>query len=167
MKTLPGTFRLLGLIILVAAMVIALRALAQNASPRKWPPNPGHCQEPTTVPTPVPGLKFKKITSRRVLKNDSDQGEADFAALLCNGNYSADNGNLIHFRHKNGQYGEHCLPRDCADVAGRDIKTDQVIASKTAKSVEAGELTAIGAHVTIQIVGQTQADVDAVLNQLQ
>ena len=91
------------------------------------------------------------------------EGEAEFAALLCNGHYDAAKGNIIHFKHGNANLGEHCLPKDCSDFAQATIKTDKVIVSEAADP----ELTVIQAHATIQIACPTQGDIDAVLTLLQ
>ena len=167
MKTLSGTAKLVILAALAVAVAITFRAFAQApASPRKWPPKPGTCKEPPTLPHS--DAKFiKKITPRRPLKKMSNEGEAEFAALLCNGHYDGANGNIIHMRHLDSKNGEHCLPKDCSDFADLSIKTDKVIASETAKKIEAGELTVIQPHVTIVIASPTQDDINAVLNLLQ
>ena len=167
MKTLSGTVKLVVLVALAVAVAITFRAVAQTAaSPRKWPPKPGTCKEPSTLPKPNAPF-VKTIQPRRHLKKMTDQGEAEFAALLCNGRYDAAKGNIIHFKHSNANNGEHCLPQDCADFAQLNIKTDKVIVSETAKRIDAGELTVIQAHATITIACPTQDDVDAVMNLLQ
>jgi hypothetical protein len=166
MKNLSGTIKLVVLVAVALLVVITLGAFAQSPKSHRWPPKPGACKEPSTLP-PTNAPIVEKITKRRHLKKMTPEGEAEFAALLCNGRYDAANGNIIHMRHLDPKNGEHCLPRDCSDFAELSIKTDKVIASETAKGIEAGELTVIQAHATIQIAAPAQKDIDAVLNLLQ
>ena len=165
MKTLSGTFRLVVLAVLAVGVIITLRAFAQPTSQRKWPPTPGNCKSVAQLP-PINAPKSFEIPNRRELKNNTPQGEADFAALLCNGHYDAAWGNRIHFVHADAHNGQHCLPQDCADFAQASIKTDKVIVSDTVKKGPERELTSIQFHSTQQIAAQTQSDIDAVINLL-
>jgi hypothetical protein len=165
MKTLSGTFRLVVLAALAVGVVITLHAFAQPASQRKWPPKPGNCKPVAQLP-PINAPHSIQISNRRELKDNSDQGEAAFAALLCNGHYDSAWGNRIHFIHKNANLGQHCLPQDCSDFAQASIKTDKVIVSDAAKNGPERELTSIQFHATQQVACQTQADLDAVVNLL-
>jgi len=162
MKNLSGTIKLVVLVAVALLVVVTLRAFAQSPKSHRWPPKPGTCKEPSSAPQPNAPF-VKKITPHHPLKKMTDEGEAEFAALLCNGHYDAAKGNIIHFKHRNSSLGEHCLPQNCSDFAQASIKTDKVIVSEAADP----ELTVIQAHATIQIACQSQDDIDAVLRLLQ
>ena len=146
--------------------VIGLCVCSQTPVEHRWPPSYGNCKEVATLP-PIHAPKFAKIKTRRVLVKDNDEGEKEFIALLCNGNYKAEWGNRIQLVHGNAKYGAHCLPQDCSEFAQTTIKTDKVIVSEKAKRAADDELTSIGRHVTQQVASQTQGEVDAVLKLLQ
>jgi hypothetical protein len=162
MKNLSGTIKLVVLVAVALLVVVTLRAFAQSPKSHRWPPKPGTCKAPSNLPQPNAPF-VKNIPNHRPLKKMTDEGEAEFAALLCNGHYDAAKGNIVHFKHRSSGLGEHCLPRDCSDFAQASIKTDKVIVSEAADT----ELTLIQPHVSIQIACPTQNDVDAVLKLLQ
>jgi len=146
--------------------VIGLCVCSQTPVVHHWPPNYGQCKEEATLPRPHAPY-VQKIKIRRVLVKDNEEGEKEFIALLCNGNYKAEWGNRIRLVHGNAKYGAHCLPQDCPEFAQTTIKTDRVIVSEKAKRAADDELTSIGRHVTQQVASQTQPDVDKVLSLLQ
>src|SRR5438309_8927467 len=98
MKNLSGTIKLVVLVAVALLVVVTLRAFAQSPKSHRWPPKPGTCKEPSSLPH-ANAQYVEKITPRRPLKKMTDQGEAEFAALLCNGHYDAAKGNIIHFKH--------------------------------------------------------------------
>jgi hypothetical protein len=152
MKSLSGKFQLVALGAIGVGAVLTLRAFAQPPSSEKF---------------------VLRINSHHSLKNSTDAGETAFAALLCNGHYTAAKGNQMKMKHGNAQKPDNEYPRDCGSSgsaagpgAQLEIKTDKVIVSETAKRIEAGELTVIQAHATIQIACPGPGDIKAVLDQL-
>src|SRR5207248_11651493 len=101
------------------------------------------------------------ILTSRLLKKDNEDGEKEFAALLCNGHYNAQWGTRIHMIHQNAYLGSHCLPQDCSDSAQASIKTEKVIVSEKAKAIAHEPLTSITRYETRQNVTQMQPDLDA------
>jgi len=144
--------------------VIGLSVCAQGPGHR-WPPTPGHCRD-AAIPHHTTRF-YKKILTRSLLKKDNEDGEKEFAALLCNGHYNAEWGTRIHMIHQNAYLGSHCLPQDCSDFAQASIKTEKVIVSEKAKAIADEPLTSITRHVTQQIVAQNQPDLDAALSKVE
>src|SRR5713226_7112318 len=133
MKNLSPKSKVVALLAISAAAAFVLQTFGQSTKSHRWPPKVGNCKEPSNLPQANAPF-VKKIAPRRHLKKMTDAGEAEFAALLCNGHYDAAKGNLIHFKHGNANLGEHCLPLDCSDFAQLSIKTDKVIVSEAAKN---------------------------------
>lgn len=172
MKALSGTVKFVALAGVAVAAIITLRTFAQTSSSTptltdpKMPPEPDASQATFVL----------KIKNRHLLKDDSDAGEAAFAALLSNGHYETAKGNRIHLRHRRAQWGEHYFPQDRASWpppspppsphAQLNIKTDKVTVSEAARSLANGELTSISPHVTQLVASHNAADITAVLDQL-
>jgi hypothetical protein len=134
----------------------------------------GFAQAPATTPTPTeppdpPESHEKfvlKIKPRHPLKDGTKDGEKAFKDLLNNGKYSEAKGNKVHMRHTRAEENDEYLPTGAGTSSKLDIKTDKVTTSQTAKNIEAGELTVIGPHVTIQVASSSPTDIKAVLDQL-
>jgi hypothetical protein len=163
MKNLSVTIKLVVSVAVALLVVVTLRTFAQSPKSPRWPPKPGNCKEPSSLPQANAPF-VKNIPTHRPLKKMTDEGEAEFAALLCNGHYDAAKGNIIHFKHRNSQWGAHCLPQDCSDVTQLGIKTDNVVVSEAAK--DEAELTLIQPHVSIQLATPSSADIKAVMDML-
>ena len=164
--------RTVSLILLATAALSALIVLRSFAQPT-----------PTPTPTPVPlGTEqfVLRIKNEHPLKKQDTAGALEFARLVCNGTYEASKKNSITLRLKNpetGQKEKYQLPEDCGSLptptpspksgAELRIKTDKVVISAAAKSLENEELTAIAPHVTQQISVRNLADVTAVITLLE
>jgi hypothetical protein len=160
MKTLSGTVKLVVLAAVAVVVAITLRAFAQSA-PKPTPTEPPEPADPAASREQF----VLKIKPRRLLPTSTT--EKAFKDLLNNGNYSAAKGNKVHMRHtKWPAEPDECLPTGTVCSSTLDIQTDKVTASETAKSIEAGELTVIGPHVTIQVASSSPADIKAVMDLL-
>jgi hypothetical protein len=157
MKTLSGTVKLVVLAAVAVVTAFALRGFAQSApSPTQTePPDPPEAHEKFVL----------KIKPRHSLKDGSEKGEAAFKALMNNGKYPAAKGNKVHLRHAKAGQNDEYLPSGAA-TSNLEIKTDKVTASQTALEIEAGELTVIQPHVTVQIASPSAYDMKAVLDQM-
>lgn len=159
MKTLSGTVKFVVFPAIAIGAAVALHGFAQTPTPTEPPdpPDPPESHEPFVL----------KIKPRHLLADRSPAGETAFKLLLNNGNYSAAKGNKLHMRHtKWPTEKDEYLPTGAATSSKLDIKTDKVTASKTAKNIEAEELTVIGPHVTIQVACSNPGDIKKVLDLL-
>jgi hypothetical protein len=145
----PIKFAILAAVAVVAAFT--LRGFAQSA-PNKPPPS----QEKfvLTINTPHP------------LKDGSKDGEKAFKYLLNNGKYPKAKGNQVHMKHADANEPDEDLPNGAGASSKLEIQTDKVTVSEIAKNIEAGELTLIQPHVTIQVASKSPADIKAVLDLL-
>src|ERR1700716_2332423 len=155
MKKLSGSIKTVGLVAVAVVAAFALRGFAQStpAPSETEPPMPPESQEKFVL----------KIKHRHPLKDSSKAGEDAFKALLNNGKYGAATGNKVHLRHSKAQEKDEQLPAGAA-TSKLEITTDKVVVSETAKDIEAGELTLIQVHVTIQVASKSPADIKAVLD---
>ena len=147
-----------GLVAVAMVTAVTLRSFAQTApAPSDTePPMPPESQEKFVL----------KIKHRHPLKDSSKTGEDAFKALLNNGKYGAATGSKVHMRHSKAQEKDEYLPAGAGTSAKLEIQTDKVVVSETAKEIEAGGLTLIQPHVTIQIASKSPADIKAVLDLL-
>ena len=150
MKTQSGPIKLAILAAVALVAVFTLRAFAQSASK----PPPSQEKFVLTINDPHP------------LKDSSKAGEKRFKDLLNNGKYAKEKGNTVHMKHTDANEPEEDLPTGSATSSKLEIQTDKVIVSETAKNIEAGELTLIQPHVTIQVASKSPADIKAVLDLL-
>lgn len=157
MKTLSGTVRLVVLATVAVATALALRGFAQSS------PSPAPAQTEPPDPPEAHEQFVLKIKPRHSLKDGSEKGEDAFKYLLNNGKYDVGKGNKVHLRHAKAGKSDEYLPRG-ADTSKLEIKTDKVTASQTALEIEAGDLTVIQPHVTVQIASKSPADIKAVLD---
>lgn len=160
MKTQPGPIKFAILAAVAVAAALTLLGVARST--------------PTPTPTPCdssdPAVSYEKFVLKikpyHQLKDGSKPGETAFKALLNNGHYDVTKHNKLHMKHTLSSDGEECLPTGAAMSSNIDIQTDKVTMSEIAKGLEAGELTLIQPHVTIQIACHSPDDVTAVLNLL-
>jgi hypothetical protein len=152
MKIQSGPTKFAILATIAVGTAFALRAFAQSA-PNKPPPT----QEKFVL----------TINSGATLKDSTPGGEKAFKDLLnYPGKYPKEKGNKLHMKHANPASGEECLPTGAVCSSKLEIQTDKVTVSEIAKNIEAGELTLIQPHVTIQIACPNPDDVKAVLDKL-
>jgi hypothetical protein len=158
MKKLSGSIKTVGLVAVAVITAVTLRGFAQStpAPNETEPPMPPESQEKFVL----------KIKHRHPLKDSSKAGEDAFKALLNNGKYGAGTGNKVHLRHSKAQDKDEYLPAGAGTSAKLEIQTDKVTVSETAKDIEAGGLTLIQPHVTIQVASKSPADIKAVLDLL-
>lgn len=145
----PVKFAILTTVAVVAAFT--LRTFAQSA-----PNKPPSSQEKFVL----------MINSDHPLKDGSKAGEKAFKDLLNNGKYPKAKGNRVHMKHSDANDPDEDLPNGAGASSKLDIQTDKVMVSETAKNIEAGELTLIQPHVTIQVASKSPADIKAVLDLL-
>jgi hypothetical protein len=155
MKTLSGTVTLVVLAAVAVVTAFALRGFAQSspAPTQTEPPDPPEAHDNFVL----------KIKPRHSLKDGSDKGEEAFMALMNSGKYEVAKGNKVHLRHAKAAKKDEYLPRG-AETSQLEIKTDKVTVSQTALEIEAGDLTVIQPHVTVQIASKSPADIKAVLD---
>src|SRR5436305_6500792 len=104
--------------------VIGLSVCAQGPGHRS-PPTPGPCRE-AAIPHHTTRF-YKKILIRTLLKKANEDGEKEFAALLCNGHYNAEWGTRIHMIHQNAYFGSYFLLHVFSDFAQVRFMTEKVI----------------------------------------